>query len=344
MSDRLTHSSRATAPAWTRLVLPALLLIIAAVLARFHGAVPSAIPDGAHPLYRSLPDPWALFPVQAAFLLSLCLGSGLLLRRMLPPKTAPATRVLAAALGTAAAPILLLEPFVGSLAAEPALPSMALLVFGWWLFLCDGEGSKRTLAGPAGLLAGLALCLDPLSLAGVLPVAGWLLVSLAMKRDRAALRLWLWAVGLGVGLIPMVAGRVDFNLGLETAAHPGHLRELFLGQGAPGWWTLPFVLLALLAGILQRQRVLLGLVLPAFALQLLAWTFQPLVIGERAVAALVPWTWLTAYGLFRLLRGVEQGVRGVSAKKAKTVPLFFIALVLLATAAWAVRLFLASPL
>lgn len=342
MSDRLTHSAQTPAPTWTRLALPALLLITAAVLARFHGAAPTVIPDEAHPLYRLLPGFHALFMVQDAFLLLLCLGSGLLLRRMLPAKTAPATRTLAAALGVVVPPMLLSQIYVDAIAA---LPSMALLVFSWLLFL-SGKEAKRFLSASAGLLAGLSLCLDPLSLAGVAPVAVWLTVSAIASGKTGGVRLLLWLIGLGIGILPIFTDWVGFDLGLEAPLQTRHLRLLFMGHG-PRFlphWALPFVLLGLLAGLLQRQKVLLGLVLPTFALQLLGWTFQPLLMERQALAALAPLAWLTAYGLFRLLRGVEQGVRNVNAKKAKTVPLFFIGFTLAAYAGWAVWLYLPARL
>ena len=335
MSERLTHSASASAPGWTRLTAPALALLTALVLLGLAPDVFPAVSETSHPLYRLLPTRW-IVPLQMACLLLLSLSSGALLRALLPPKTAAASKAVAVAAGMSL-PLFLLRPFLPeALGAAPGLAAWAFLTASWIQMLEGGLSKRRFLSALSGLLAGLALVMAPSTLAGALPAGLWLVAATVKTPKTGGVRLGLWLAGLAVGLLPLWTGRVTFHPAFSSSIEPDAVREVgrSLVDGL-AWWGLALVALALLVGLLQRLPVLLGLILPTTLLLVVGNLLRP-TVSDAAV--LLPWTWLAAYGALRVMRGVEQGVRNVNHVRARLVPGLFVLLFAAALAGWALRL------
>jgi hypothetical protein len=324
--------------------LAALLWLAGGTALLLFGHIPAeapVIPEEAHALYLNLPSPVWTARLQALSLLLALLASGGLARALVPPKASGHARALAMALGTAV-PALLLHPLMASaLGPQPLFPAWALaLPAGLCLFREPGP-ARTVLRGCSGLLAGLALSLDAATLPVVAPTAIWVLATGLKSPGKAGMGILVWAIGLGAGLTPVFLGMAPFAPGLEfTEGLPGLTALPAMLVDRLTWWSLPFLLLALLAGGLQLQAVLLGWMLPVVLLQVCFAATRADLLDETRFFTLLPPAWLVAYGGFRFLKGIEQGVRNVNAKKAKRLLPAATALVLTAYTAWILFLFL----
>ncbi len=318
MSDRLTHPRRDDTPRWVSwMPLLCLGLAMAHVLQRQDILFPATAFE-APPHLKALGDG---LPVQILLLLSVTgiLGlSGLLLQALLPPKSPLVTRRLAQCLGISAT----LLWVVPSFSASPALPAWALALAAWLLFLWSAERPKALLAAPAGLLGALALTFDLQILAALPPILLWMSGALLRNPKTQLPRAAGLLAGLVIGLLPFLTGRIDFVCPYRSAPGPLHLPLL-----PPGTWF--FIALGGIVALLQRLPVFLGLLLPAFALglSLQLYGLSPLILPLAQ-------SWLCAYGLFRLLKGVENGVRNLNPERAKVLPRAYLLLHLAALGAW----------
>ncbi len=280
MRDRLTPAaSSLPVPAWVGW-MPALFVVV---------ALAGLFPQGT--------SAFAALLATAALLLA-CGG---LLRRLVPAKSPAAVGGLAFGLGVAM-PVLLRG---GELAALS--PAWGVVLFGVLQGVDSAEA--RWKAGPAGVLLGLALLLDPRTLVFVLPVFAGATVSLLLAFRKVWPRFVLLAAGLLIGLAPLFLGQAGFVCPLRVAG--GEV----VGPWVPPAWTWFFLLLGGAVGLAQRLPTFWGLLLPAYALGagLRWWGHEEPATG--LVVALV-----CAYGAFRILRGVETGGRKVNPGRAKALP------------------------
>ena len=271
---------------------------------------------------------WMLLP----FFVLLLTACGSLSRRLLPAKTPlPAAR-LAQSLGIVcvAAPLMLRSQAAWS--AHPALPAAALLFSGWAVFLQAMERPQRYLAALGGLLLGLAAGFDPIAAPGILPPLVWAALQLRRNQTPSPLpRTVILVVGIGVGLLltrpqlPAVSASFDWAH-LQAALHDTRTRFGIAG--------LALMFLALLVGTLQKNTVLLGLLLATYLLQKAALgLFSAPTPPQLTALALIP-ALLLAYGLFRILRGIESGVHSVQPDRAKWVAPALLLLLLIAFKVW----------
>jgi hypothetical protein len=83
------------------------------------------------------------------------------------------------------------------------------------------------------------------------------------------------------------------------------------------WGVLPFFLLGLIVAAFQARNTLWGLYLPMLAgLCIIVVAASQTELYEMTYTPLVM---LSAYGIFRVARGIEQGVRNSSPSQAKSV-------------------------
>lgn len=341
MSNRLTTAAKANTPIWNIVAFFWLAAFTAALVLLHVPAEPPVIPDEAHALYRSLPSPMWTGHVQALSLVLIFLASGGLLRFLTPEKASADVRAAALVFGGAGSAFLLNGFIPRALGPQPLYPAWALSLIGALALFSVKKPLHRPLLGIGGLLSGLALSLDTGALPAVLPALAWLLLKIPRAPKTGGLDALLWGLGLAVGLAPVFLGFTPFVMGLVPS------------QGLPGleklpspllqtftWWSVPFALLALLAAVLQLRLVCLGWMLPVALLQLLWAANRQDPLPDTLFFVCLPAAWLVSYGAFRLVKGVEQGVRGLNPKKAKPVLPLATGALLLACSAWGAFQFL----
>lgn len=317
MSNRLTSSSGSKTPGWIQL-FPILFAGITACLVFLQlPAEPPMVSEEAHPLYLSLPSPVWVGGLQAVSLVLVFLFSGWISGALVPAKSPGGSHVLARCIGMAIPAAFLTFRIQDGLGPQTLFPAWAFALGSLATLLHAKEGAWRFLALLSGILAGLALTLHALSLAVLLPATFWAITAAAMHPKTRGLPLGLYTIGIAIGLIPVFLGISPFALGisgnitLDGFAQTGSLfLEVFT------WWCLPFLLLALVAAVFQRQGVFLGVLLPILVLQLLLGATFVDALPEEQFFLLLPLAWLIGYGVFRLAKGIEQGVRSVSRSKA----------------------------
>ncbi len=317
MSNRLTSSSSSKTPGWIQL-FPLLFAGITACLVFLQlPADPPMVSEEAHPLYMQLPSPVWVGYLQAASLLLIFLFSGWISGAMIPSNHSGGNRVLARCLGIAVPAMFLTFRIQDGLGPQTLFPAWALSLGSLATLLHAREGLWRMMAGLSGLLAGLALTLHALSLTVLIPALIWAVAAAISQPKTRGLPLGLFLVGTAAGLTPVILSVSPFSLGitgsitLDGLAQTGRLYlEVFT------WWSLPFFLLAFVAAIFQRQGVFLGVLLPILMLELVLSTTLIDPLPEEQFFLLLPICWLLGYGMFRLAKGIEHGVRSVNRSKA----------------------------
>jgi len=320
MSNRLTSSARADSPIWSSV---SFLWLTAATGLLVYSQVPSSPPviaEEAHELYLRLPSPLWTPRIQAVVLTLVFLLSGALIRLLSPAKASGHVRTLAMILG-AAVPAVLLTPLLsGAMGPQPLFPAWALALISGCLLFPGGGTSRTPLLGLSGLTAGLALSLDAATLAVAAVSLVWVASICVTSKKTGGPGLVFWLVGLALGMIPVFLGWVPFAPGLVFTdglsgleGIPSQLLDLLT------WASLPFILLALLAAGLQLQKILLAWMLPVVVLQLVQAAGRSDPLPETLFFLALPFCWLTAYGVLRLIKGIEQGVRNVNTKKARRI-------------------------
>lgn len=341
MSNRLTQTAKAETPVWNVVAFWWLAALTVALVALHWPSEPPVIPDEAHALYRRLPSPRWTAALQALAMVWMFLASGALLRHLLPEKTSAGARSAAGVFGTLLPAILLYAYIPDALGPQPLFPAWTLALLGALALFTVPPSLYRPLLGFCGVGSGLALSLDASTLPVVIPTAGWVLVKSLRTPKAAAVDPLLWCLGLAAGLAPIFLGLAPFATGLVPSEGlpglpeiPGLLLNTFT------WWSVPFALLGLLAAAVQLRLVLLGWMLPVWVLQILMASNRPDLLSDTQFFVRLPGAWLIAYGAFRLVKGVEQGVRSLNPKKAKPVLPLASGALLTACTAWAVFLFL----
>ncbi|MCC5850336.1 MAG: hypothetical protein JJU29_19800 [Verrucomicrobia bacterium] len=350
MSERLTSSSTSKHPRWLQWLPPLFLLVSAVALFSTTGPsreIPAELPDSLfHRLVQLAAQGlgterayWVFLPF--ALLLIWC--SGDLTRRMLPPKTPAPARTLATSLGMVCATMLLLSWLQRGLSPQPAshfgMAATACLLAGWSLYLHGESAGKRHWCGFAGLMLGLGAGVNAFAAIGVLPVFARATFNLIKNAKDNKIRVGLLLLGFLLGFLPQLAA---FRQSLPEAtafdfAHTTEaLRWLFAAAGVAG---VLFISLALLVGILQRNALMLGFVLSTLVLQKIATAFYAEADPERTGTKLALVAILYAYGLFRVVRGIESGLHSANPAKVKALMPALLILLLIIFKIWTARLF-----
>jgi len=339
MAERLTQSAPSSTPRWSGFA-PALLLGAALLFwLLLPAATPEAVESGSR-LYTGL---LGLFQgrvqILQALAATLLAGAAMSMARPLLPPKSPKPAIASAQSLILLALVIPLHPwFADSLAGSAVTLSLAGMLGSWSLALIALRADRRHLLGLAGLLSGISISLSFMGVSGLLPL-GILLLLHTRKTGRAGFAgLGLFALGLIIGLLPELQTLPERLGGLREfdAAHPLlSLRNTYTGLGIAG---LLFLTLALLVGLLQKQSVILGLMLPCWLLQKLLLGFSGTPARLLGAALLIP-ALLYGYGIFRIVRGLETGLQAVSATYAKAVMRVTPVLLLLLFSFWAWRQF-----
>ncbi|MDA3872946.1 MAG: hypothetical protein PF795_03185 [Kiritimatiellae bacterium] len=326
MSNRLTYTSTSETPAWTRLALPAALLFAAIALLRVTD--PATVP---------LTDQIA-FPLQTVVCLILIALSAWLNQQTLPKKAPEGTKACATAIGGPLV-LIILFPYLQMLSLASLIGS-GLMLAGW-LFFLNAQNRSFVWMLASGLCGGLAVSLDPMTVSGLIPLALWNVIRISRK-PKTQLRLGLlWLLALTVGFAPLFLGTIPLPAPYFASFIPAPLSHS-LGkvlQNLP-IAAYPFLLTGLLIACLQKQPVVLGLLLGTFLLRLVLTGFRPIQGHAVDPGLLLPAAWVTAYGVLRVMRGIEQGIRNVNSAKAKRFPAAATLVCLLACGVWVLCLYI----
>lgn len=326
MSHRLTYTPTSETPAWTRPVLPATLLLAAIALL---GSADSA--------YITITNRIS-FPLQTLMCLILVALSAWLNQQTLPAKAPEGTKALATAIG-APLTLVLLYPYVRMLSLA-SLTGAGLMLAGWLFFLNAPHRSVVWILA-SGLCGGLAVSMDPMTLSGLIPLAVWNIVRISNGPEKSLRTGLLWLLALTVGFAPLFLGTMPVPSPYFGSYTPASLpRTVELVWRQLPLTILPFLFIGLLIACLQKQPVVLGFVLGTFLLRLLLTAFRPLQENTLDPGLLLPAVWGTAYGVLRVMRGIEQGIRNVNSAKAKRFPALATLVCALAFGAWVLRIHL----
>jgi hypothetical protein len=326
MSDRLTFSDAKSRPGRTDLAVPAALLLVA-VFSQIR------LPYFPEPgLFTSKPDDWTFSIASHAVAVLFALQCGAVLRGMLPAKTPGSHRALTAVAG------ILMASIPISLIPVDLLVAWTLALAGWNFHL-NLSVSGFVPALFSGLCTGTALTLSHTTLGAAIALLFLQLISLRSSKGASPLRNPLfWLSGLLIGLLPFVLNTVQSpSLGVDQADWQAGLHSLIKSITGMGWMFLPFLILGTGVALFQARTTLLGLLLPA----LLGIILLGGVTGLSGVQGLatLPVSILCGYGMFRVLRGVEQGMRNAGSPKAGAVVPTALLLGLAGYAGWLVTLF-----
>lgn len=327
MSERLTSSPAAAKSDWTLLAFPLMLFLVSFALIPLQSAgdlLLYPIPFGRRDLWISM---------ESLAILTLCAQSGLILRHLLPAKSPSPLKAFAGVCGIGI-PFVFLQGFLPFF-DNPLLnyTGAILMIFAWFLSIFANRESVIWTVG-SGLCAGLACATSPICLSGL---AALLIYRLTCKSDSLKTKLLhqlLWAASAICGLVPAV----NRTLPLPPYHNPEIFSSDFIGDGirlmlenTPVWAWL-FMLLGFLVAVLQRQQILLSLILPFFLCHLLLSGFIPLkfwnthsslpngLLWQISPTLLLPLAWFTAFGILRMVRGIEQAGRNLEPRYARTIP------------------------
>ncbi|MCC5844047.1 MAG: hypothetical protein JJU05_07340 [Verrucomicrobia bacterium] len=339
MSERLTQRNLVQGPRWVSWI-PYLLLFVFALALSVLAPRSWMPPPEPGPLYLSLCGaiPPGIAPYWHVLLaLALLQGGGILVRNLLPPKSPAPTKILAQSLGGLTLLVTLTPWFRDLLHPVSVLPAVTALVWAQIILLQSLSAGKHTRAALAGLLAGLAAGLSLFVGLGILPLGIWLITDLIRKTNQAPRRTGFFIAGAVIALLPF-ARELPARI-LNTAFSPENglqtLAPLYTLFGIGG---LLLILLGLLVGALQKNRILLTFMLTTgllFKAGHIAHTdpsrlYTGVILFYPAL--------LCAYGIFRLLKGIESGVYAVNPAKAKHITLVFLILLLIGAKLWTARI------
>lgn len=308
MSDRLTSTDKTSLSKWAAVALPAALIMI---------VLRESWDPASYETRGIRPGLWALFALQLAAMV----------RGMLPKKSPELHTTLAACLGALVASWLFRDQI-----SSPDL-AWLLALMGWNFFFAFDETSipPRVLSG---LCAGVACILTEETLIVSLPL---LILNILENRKKdkglrnAAVQ---WALGFFIGIFPVMVGRFSPPV---PSADPDRLEAYLnasnIALGKLPWIIWPFCLLGCGVSFFQARKTFLTLFLPFFILLPAAVYFFP--TSSLSPMWLVPISGWTSYGLYRVAKGIEQGVRNVSPKEAPKAMGGALFAVLLAYAVWA---------
>ncbi|MDF3128661.1 hypothetical protein P0Y35_05585 [Kiritimatiellaeota bacterium B1221] len=333
MNERLTYNASDKKNNWAPLMFPLMTLLIAIAIIPFN-----PLNDYTR-LHLPIGATGITLPVQSIALILLLALSGVLLQRLLPTKSAAFLKAFAGLCGLGI-PFIFFQGFF-QIDQNPILNfSGTALMLASWIFVLSDHSKNTLYAVASGLFAGLACAVSPLYLSGALALFLFSLFQSGETWKTKASKQCLWILALFSGMTPILYRDLPLMQD-EPLFSPEFIRSSlqFVMQNTP-IWSWAFVIVGLLVALLQKQKILLGLVLPFFLLLLLSIGVLPSIYflpGEPqgtfphevyvlswsiAPTLLLPTAWFTAYGMLRVLRGIEQGVRKANPAQAKKIPAF----------------------
>lgn len=326
MSDRLTSQTSTRTSSPLELAHPAALLLVTGIRGFELGAESLSIKSSP---FSELPS------VEVSIFLGLfaffALQCGGVLRGMLPEKAPLAHKAFAMTLGALGSMFVLQEP------SFEALVGWTLATAAW-----NFASPPFLYSIPAKIMSGLCLgfaCVwTPSAAPLVLSMSVLLLVLLLQEKQKNYIPCLAWVLGLLVGLSAYWTGQTEFpsipvegqNLNPSLGAA---LLDPLLGVHVA---FIPFFLLGIGVAVFQSKRTFYGLLFPLLiGLPL----FNLYIQSGHAEVLELPTLLLIGYGCFRLVRGVEQGVRNSASKKANAVFPIATLLVLLGATLFSVTTF-----
>lgn len=344
MSERLTNRNPVQGPRWVSWI-PCILLFLSALV--LSAGAPASWPDPGtgNSLHANLTRALIalLSPENAAFvhvLLALLLlwGAGLLVSNLLPQKTPKPARVLAQSLGILTL-LVVLTPWLRDLLLPAALlPALTALVWAQITLLQSRNPGKHPRAALAGLLTGLAAGFSLFISLGTISLGVWLVTDLIRKTENAPRRTAFFLAGALVAILPF-ASELPARLQEVPFSPENGFQSLTPLYSLFGIGGLLLIFLGLLVGTLQKNRILLTYMLATgllFKAGHIALT-DPTSLHTGAI--LFYPALLCAYGVFRILKGIESGVHAVNPAKSKQITLVFLILLLIAAKLWTARIF-----
>ncbi len=266
-------------------------------------------------------------------------GAAMSLARPLLPAKAPASAIASARSLILLSLVIPLHPWlVESFRGSAVTLSMACMFASWSIALLAMRGGRGHLPGLTGLLAALGVSLSLFAAAGLPPLAILILLHIRKTGKKALGGLGLFLLGLLTGLLPEWNTFAQRLMALQNfdPSHP--LLSIQNTHTELGIAGILFLALALLVGILQKQSLILGLLIPCWLLQKLLLGFSGTPTRLLGAAMLIP-ALLYGYGVFRIVRGLETGLQSVNPRSAKAVMRLTPPLLLLAFSFWAWRQF-----
>lgn len=339
-SERLTHRNAVQGPRWVAWI-PWLLLFIFALALTALSPRAWTLPEEPGSLYLFLCGilPPRLAPYWHVFLaLALLQGGGKLVRDLLPSKSPASTKILAHSLGGITILITLTPWFRNLLDPNPLLPAITALVWAQITLIHSQQTQHPTRAALAGLLTGLAAGFSLFIGLGALSLGLWLITDLIRKTEQALRRAAFFLGGALIALLPFIR-ELPARIQNAPFAPEDALQTLTPLYTLFGIGGLSLILLGLLVGTLQKNRILLTFMFATAILLKAGHTTLPEAAPVHTGALLFYPALLCAYGIFRILKGIESGAHAVNPAKAKHILLIFLILLLAAAKLWTARIF-----
>lgn len=260
------------------------------------------------------------FPINTVIVLMLMTLSGFLVRNLIPLKSPAGLKAFATACGIGI-PFVFLQGYLPFMDNPMLNFAGSSLMVSSWMFQLYGQNKGMIWTMASGITGGLACSISPVCLSGVIPLLFFSFFHNSPSWKNRCLHLLVWILFLIVGLIPALTMPVPLEAYRFTGFNPEIIKAgfIFSAENAP-LWSWVFVLIGLVVSLLQRQPILLGLILPSLLLRLIFAGTMTTSFWAPDSTLLLPFAWLTAYGMLRVLRGIEQGVRNVDPKQAKMIP------------------------
>lgn len=340
MSERLTHRTAVQHPRWVPWI-PFLLLPPFALSLGMLAPEITPAPGKTGSVYQNLQSllpPGIRLYTHLVLALALLHGGGKLVRTLLPPKSPLSSLILAQSLASVTLLILLTPWFRDLLMPSPMLPAITALVWAQITLIQSGQPRKHTLAAVSGLLAGLAAGLSLFIGLGILPLCLWLATDLIRKSDQAIRRPVYFVSGMVTGLLPFMR-ELPARLQNPPFSPADWLQSFTLIYPLLGIGGVLLLLLGLTVGTLQKNRNLLTFV---FTTAILLKAGHIALSDASAVhtgALLFYPALLCAYGVFRLLKGIESGTHALHSAKAKYVVQTCLILLIILAKLWTARIY-----
>lgn len=260
------------------------------------------------------------FPINTVIVLILMTLSGFLVRNLLPLKSPAGLKAFATACGIGI-PFVFLQGYLPFLDKPLLNFAGSSLMVSSWMFQLYGQNKGMIWTIASGITGGLACSIAPVCLSGVIPLLFFSFFHNDPSWKKRCLHLLVWILFLILGLIPVLTMPVPLEAYRFTGFNPEIIKVgcIFIVENTP-LWSWVFILIGLVVSVLQRQAILLGLVVPLLLLRLIFASTLSTSFWVPDSTLLLPFAWLTAYGMLRVLRGIEQGVRNVDPKQAKRIP------------------------
>ena len=248
--------------------------------------------------------------------------------RGLLPDTSPAVhKALAACLGALVASWI----FTDQISSPDLAWLLALMSWNFFFEFDDRSIPPRILSG---LCAGTAFTLTEETIILSVPLLILNVIKNLKKDNGVRIAAAQWELGLLLGIIPLLLGKfTPPTISPDPERLQAYINTSNITLQELPLIIWPFCLLGVVVSFFQARKAFLALLLPFFVLLPVAvWVFQS---ASLSPIWLIPVSVWTSYGLYRLAKGIEQGVRNANPKEAGKVMGGALFAVLLAYAVWA---------